>query len=227
MSHFFSKEMAEAYDARNSKLAPLADAMHFLIRLVLRRLPARSRILCVGVGTGAEMFSLAEAFPEWTFLGLDPSGEMLEVCGERLKKSGLQERCELVQGYVQDLPTGESFDAAVGVLVSHFVKRDERLAFYGNMASRLRGGGYLVDTEISFDLDSPEFPSALKDWEQVQTLMGATATSLASLPTVLRDVLAVLPPAEIESLLRQSGIAGPVRFFQAFMISGWYGQKRS
>jgi tRNA (cmo5U34)-methyltransferase len=225
MAHFSSKDVAEAYDAKNRKLAPIADAMHFLIRLVLQRLPARSRILCVGVGTGAEVFSLAEAFPEWTFLGLDPSAEMLEVCGERLKKAGMHERCELVQGYVQDLPAGETFDAAVSVLVGHFVKRDERLGFYRNMTSRLRSGGYLLDTEISFDLDSPEFPSMLKDWEQVQTLMGATATSLASLPTVLREMLAVLPPAEIESLLRQSGIAVPVRFFQAFMISGWYGQK--
>ncbi len=225
MSHFSSKDVAEAYDARNSKLAPIADAMHFLIRLMLQRLPARSRVLCVGVGTGAEVFSLAKAFPEWTFLGLDPSAEMLAVCGERLKEAGLKERCELVQGYVQDLPAGENFDAAVSVLVGHFVKREERLGFYRNMTSRLRSGGYLVDTEISFDLDSPEFPLALKDWEQVQALMGATATSVASLPTVLREVLAVLPPAEVESLLRQSGIAVPVRFYQAFMISGWYGQK--
>ena len=217
--------MAEAYDARNSKLAPIADAMHFLIRLVLQRLPARSRVLCVGVGTGAEVFPLAKAFPQWTFLGLDPSAEMLEVFKERLKQAGMLERCELVQGYVQDLPTGEGFDAAVSVLVGHFVKHEERLGFYRNMASRIRSGGYLVNTEISFDLGSPEFPSALKDWEQVQTLMGATAASLASLPTVLREVLAVLPPAEVEGLLRQSGIAVPIRFYQAFMISGWYGQK--
>jgi tRNA (cmo5U34)-methyltransferase len=65
----------------------------------------------------------------------------------------------------------------------------------------------------------------LKSWEQVQTLMGATADSLASLPMQLREMLTVLPPAEIESLLRQSGIALPVKFFQAFMIAGWYGKK--
>ena len=55
--------------------------------------------------------------------------------------------------------------------------------------------------------------------------MGATPESLAALPAQLRDVLAVLPPAETETLLRQSGIETPVRFFQAFMISGWYGTK--
>jgi tRNA (cmo5U34)-methyltransferase len=217
--------MAEGYDERNRKLAPIADALHFLIRLVLRRLPARARVLCVGVGTGAEVLSLAAAFPEWTFLGLDPSAQMLEVCSERLQSAGVAERCELVQGYVQDAPPGASFDAAVAVLVGHFVPRAERLGFYQNMLSRLRSGGYVVSAEISCDLDSPQFPSMLEDWAQVQTLMGANAASIASLPTQLREMLTVLPPAEIEGLLRRSGVLTPVRFFQAFMISGWYGQK--
>lgn len=225
MTNLFSKDMAVAYDERNSKLAAIADNMHFLIRLALQHLPVRARILCVGVGTGAEVFSLAKAFPEWTFLGLDPSAEMLEVCGERLEAAGMRGRCELVHGYVQDLPPGGNFDAAVSVLVGHFVKREERQSFYTNMTSRLRSGGYLVNTELSFDLSSPEFPSMLKCWEHVQTLMGANAKSLASLPTQLREMLTVLPHAEVENLLRQSGIPVPVRFFQAFMIAGWFGQK--
>jgi tRNA (cmo5U34)-methyltransferase len=225
MASYFNKDASRAYDEKNRRLAPIADGMHFLIHLLLQGLPARARILCVGVGTGAEILPLAEAFPEWTFLGLDPSAEMLEVCAERLNAAGVLERCELVHGYAQDAPPGEEFDAALSILVGHFVKRDERLGFYRNMTRRLRRGGYLVDTEISYDLTSPEFPSMLKNWGEVQRLMGATPESLASLPTVLREALTVLPPVEIESHLRQSGIAIPVKFFQAFMIAGWYGTK--
>lgn len=225
MASYFNKDASRAYDEKSRRLAPIADGMHFLIRLVLQGLPVRSRILCVGVGTGAEILPLAEAFPQWSFLGLDPSAEMLEVCRERLKTAGVLERCELVHGYVRDAPAGEGFDAALSILVGHFVKREERLGFYRNMVSRLRRGGYFVDTEISYDLSSPEFPSMLENWEQVQRLMGATAESLASLPRQLREMLTVLPPAEIESHLRQSGIAVPVKFFQAFMIAGWYGTK--
>lgn len=225
MPDYFNKEASQAYDEKNTKLAPIADCMHFLIRLALKSLPARSRILCVGVGTGAEIFSLSKAFPDATFVGVDPSAAMLDVCRERLKNAGLLDRCELVHGYVQDLPTGENFDAALSVLVGHFVKREERLSFYQNMTSRLRSGGYLVNTEISFDLDSREFPSMVKNWEQVQSLLGATPESLASLPMVLREMLTVLPPSETESLIQQSGIPVPVHFFQAFMISGWYGRK--
>lgn len=225
MPNFFNKEASQAYDERNSKLAPIADSMHFLIGLVFKNLPVRSRILCVGVGTGAEILSLSRSFPQWTFLGLDPSVEMLEVCREKLENAGVLDRCELVHGYVQDLPAGENFDAAVSVLVGHFVKREERLGFYQNIVNRMRSGGYFVNTEISFDLGSKEFPSMLKNWEQVQSLMGATPESLASLPMLLREVLTVLSPTEVEILLRQSGIPMPIRFFQAFMISGWYGRK--
>lgn len=218
---------AGAYDEKNRQLAPISENMHFLIRLLLKEAPAQARVLCVGVGTGAEILSLAKAFPEWTFVGVDPARGMLDVCRERLGNADVLNRCELIHGYVHDAPQGANFDIALSVLVAHFVKREERLSFYQAMSDRLRANGVLVNTEISFDLDSPEFPLMLKNWESVQLLMGATPESLANLAQVLREMLSVLSPAETESLLRQSGFAVPVRFFQAFMISGWYGIKRS
>lgn len=201
--------------------------MHFLIQLALQGLPAKSRVLCVGVGTGAEVLVLAEAFPDWTFVGVDPSAPMLEVCGARLAEAGISDRCQLIHGYVQDAPDGEIFDAALGVLVGHFVPRAEKAEFFGNMVRRLKDGGTLVNTEISFDLNSPEFPAMMKNWGRVQTLMGATPESLEKLPQQLREMLDILPPHETEALLRQSGVGEPMRFFQAFMICGWVGQKRT
>ena len=225
MSDFFNKDLSHAYDEKNRRLAPIADNMHFLIRLVLENLPDNARILCVGVGTGAEVLSLAEHYPTWSFVGVDPSAAMLEVCQQRLKSASIIDRCQLIHGYVQDAPKGANFDAALSVLVGHFVPREERADFYQNMLRRLRSGGYFVNTEISFDLDSNAFPSMLENWARIQKLMGATPESIQSLPTVLRDTLSVLAPDEIEGLFEASGISVPVRFFQSFMISGWYGKK--
>lgn len=224
---FFTQELALAYDERNRQLSPISDNLHFLIRLVLKNLPARSRILCVGVGTGAEIFSLAKAFPEWNFVAVDPSASMLEVCRERLNKAGLSDRCTLIHGYVQDVPKGEAFDAVLSVLVAHFVKREDRLSFYQNMVQRLKIDGYLINAEISYDLQSDKFELMLKNWEQVQTLMGATPESLANLSNQLRDILTVCSHSETENFLRQSGLKTPVQFFQAFMISAWYAKKIS
>jgi tRNA (cmo5U34)-methyltransferase len=221
--NFFDQQASATYDERNRKLAPIADGMHFLMRLVLNDLPERARVLCVGVGTGAEILSLAREFPRWEFVGQDPSEPMLEVCRRRLEEAGIADRCTLVPGYVQDLPPGGDYDAVSSVLVAHFVPREARAGFFSAMTAQLRPGGTLVNAEISFDLDSPESSSMTEQWAKVQRLMGATPESLAALPKVLREVLTVLPPAETERLLRDSGIAMPVPFFQSFMIRAWYG----
>ncbi len=171
---FFSGEAALAYDEKNKKLSRISDCLHFLVGLILKDLPRQARILCVGAGTGAEILSLASAFPEWKFVALDPSQAMLDVCQERLKSAGIANRCEFVHGYVQDLPEQEVFDAVLSILVAHFVERNDRQIFFQGMADRLRTGGYLINSEISFDLNSEEFPEMLRGWKEIQTLMGAT-----------------------------------------------------
>ncbi len=223
IDHF--TETAKVYDEKNRQLAPIADNMHFLIQLVLENSPFRARVLCVGVGTGAELLSLSKMFPEWSFVGVDPSIGMLNVCREKLNSAGVLNRCELIHGYVQDVPQGENFDIALSVLVAHFVKREDRLKFYQVICNRLFSGGIFVNTEISYDLNSPEFPQMLKNWKAIQTLMGATPESLMNLSQVLREILSIISPVETEDLLRKSGINLPIRFFQSFMISGWYGIK--
>ena len=221
---FFNREMAAGYDRRNAGLSPISDCLHFLMRLVLADLPDDARILCVGVGTGAEILSLAAARPGWSFVGVDPSGDMLAVAAARLEGAGVADRCRLVMGHVEDVAEA-GFDAAVSLLVAHFVKRPDRPAFYRAIHDRLRPGGRFVSAEISGDLDAASFPAILADWGEVQKLMGATPASLAALPTMLRDTLGIVSPADTAALWRSAGFSDPVAFFQAFMIHGWHATK--
>lgn len=220
----FNREIADAYDRRNSALAPISDGLHFLLRLVLEDLPTNARVLCVGVGTGAEILSLARAYPGWSFVGVDPSEDMLAVGRHRLEEAGILDRCQLLHGYVHDAPR-DGFDAVVSLLVAHFIKREDRLAFYSAIHDRLKPGGHFASAEITGDLDAPEFPDVLADWKRIQVLMGATPESLAKLGGMLRDGLGVLPPAETEALWRAAGFPKPIPFFQAFMIRGWHAAK--
>lgn len=223
-SGFFSQNLALTYDERNSRLSPISDGLHFLMRLVLADLPHSARVLCVGVGTGADIFALASLRDDLSFVGVDPSADMLEVARQRLDEAGMGGRCELVQGYVEDV-TGRDFDAVVSLFVAHFVQRVDRPAFYRAIHDRLAPGGRFVSAEISGDLDATVFPAMLEDWKQVQALMGANAESLAALGDTLRNVLTVVGPAETEALWREAGFAVPVPFFQAFMIRGLHAQK--
>jgi tRNA (cmo5U34)-methyltransferase len=224
IDHF--NDAAKQYDERNRQLAPIMNNLHFLIRLILKNIPDRARVLCVGVGTGTEILSLSETFTEWRFVGVDPSIGMINVCREKLKIAGILDRCELINGSVNDVPEGEKFDSVLSILVGHFVKLEDRLHFYTAMCDRLNQNGFLINTEISYDLNSQHFPLMLKNWEAIQSLMGATPESLENLSTQLREMLTVMSPSEIEIFLNQSGIHVPVRFYQAFMIHGWYGIKK-
>lgn len=216
---------AASYDQKNQPLSAIATSLHFLMGLILQRAPAQARVLCVGVGTGAEILSLAQSFPEWTFAGVDPASGMLEVCRERLSQAGLLDRCKLLHGYAQDLPADEHYDVVLSILVAHFVKREERPDFYQAMWQRLRNHGFFVTAELSYDLSSDSFPYMLTNWEAIQRLMGASAESVQNLPTMLREHLTVISPADTAALLKQCGIEVPVQFYQALMISGWYGIK--
>jgi tRNA (cmo5U34)-methyltransferase len=220
----FNHDMAKAYDERNAKLGPIKDSLMFLIQLILKGIPNKAKILSVGSGTGAEIISLAAVFPEWRFLAVEPSLSMLEVCKERCQSAGIAERCEFIHGYASDVDPKIKFDAALAVFVAHFVPRDQRIAFYRAMSERLLPKGFLVTAEISYDLDSQQFPSMLENWRSVQKLMGGTDESLAKLPSQLRNTLNILPPVEVESCLSGAKIKTPVKFFQAFMTAAWYGQ---
>ena len=223
-SGFFNRDMAETYDQRNSGLKPISDCLHFLMRLVLTKLPQRANVLCVGIGTGAEILSLAAERPDWSFVGVDPSSEMLEVGRRRFEEANISDRCQLIQGYVQDV-SDTNFDAVVSLLVAHFIQLENRPTFYQAIHDRLRPGGVFVSAEISGNLDGPVFPAILEDWKQVQMLMGATKESLATLEETLRNVLGVVPPEATEALWHEAGLSRPVPFFQAFMVHGWHAQR--
>ncbi|UYH54600.1 class I SAM-dependent methyltransferase [Qipengyuania sp. SS22] len=198
--------------------------MHLLTQLVLSDLPDNARILCVGAGTGAEILALAKVRPNWSFVGIDPAPDMLAIAHERLEQAGVLDRCHLLPSYVEDLEAGQ-FDAAVAMLVAHFIPLSGRASFYRAIFRRLQPGGRFVSAEISCDFDGELFPARLRDWEQVQIMMGATPESLAGLSEGLRHQLGVVGPATTRELWRKAGFSPPIDFFQASLIRGWHACK--
>src|SRR5688500_445624 len=124
-------QQAAGYDQQWAKMAPMRDALHYLLESVFAEVPDEARILCVGVGTGAEMAHLAGKFPHWRFTAVEPSGAMLEVCRQRAEAEGFASRCDFHEGYLDSLPAGEPHDAATCFLVSQFIlEPDARSGFF-------------------------------------------------------------------------------------------------
>jgi tRNA (cmo5U34)-methyltransferase len=163
-------QQAAGYDQQAAKIAPIYNGLHFLLGTVFSDLPDEASVLCVGVGTGAELVHLAQKFPLWRFTAVDPSGAMLEVYRAKAEEMGFVERCHFHEGYVESLPVRGVHDAATCFLVSQFILEQEaRSAFFHSIAQRLKPGGILASSDLASDVGSKVYEELLRDWLYMNT----------------------------------------------------------
>lgn len=222
----FDMERAISYDQRNSKLSALTGSLHLQMRIILSGLPSEANILCVGAGTGAELLYLAQAFPSWQFTALDPAEAMLTLCKQKAVEAGIDHRCTFYCGYIDSLPPTKPFDAATCILVSHFLTdKTERITFFNEIAARLRPEGILINADLSSDTSAPSYTMLMAKWLQLLKFADWPANDVDKLPEVYKQHVAILPPAEVESIIQQGGFDAPVLFSQSLFIHGWFSQK--
>jgi len=223
----FDEDRAATYDQRAARIAPLRDALHLLTRLLLSELRADARILCVGVGTGLELIYIAQEFPHWQFVAVEPAPAMLATCRQKAEACGVASRCTWHEGYLDTLPASEPFDAATCFLVSHFfMQADARRDFFGQIATRLRPGGYLVTADLASDRSGAAYRGLRHVWTSMLKYAEYPAEDIDKfLASHDRDV-AVLPPHEVASIIESAGFDTPVLFMQTLFIHAWYTMRR-
>jgi tRNA (cmo5U34)-methyltransferase len=222
----FDKAHAAAYEDRFAKVSAQRDGLHLLIRILFSDLPANARILCVGAGTGLEVRDLARAFPAFEFVVVEPSGAMLDICRQRAEEEGIAARCTFHEGFIASLPPSGPFHAATCLLVSQFIMdRTERVAFFREIASRLRPGGSLVSADLSADLDAPSTDTMKHFWQQMLRYTGLAEEQVANYLAAWKAAVAVLPAADIEHILTDGGFASPTHLYQSLFIHAWHSRR--
>ncbi|GAC58056.1 putative methyltransferase [Gordonia hirsuta DSM 44140 = NBRC 16056] len=146
----FAAGNALGYDARIGHLVPGYAELHEISAAVLAaRLPVSARILVAGAGTGTETLALAQANPAWEVVGVDPSADMLAVARRRAALADLP-NARFVEGYVSGLADPMPFDAALSLLVMHFLAGDQAKSGYlAQIADRLRPGAPLLLCDLT------------------------------------------------------------------------------
>ncbi|CBW26031.1 conserved hypothetical protein [Halobacteriovorax marinus SJ] len=222
----FEEMGGENYDNSNKRFKPISDNLHFLNNLILRDLPNDAVILCVGVGTGADIIHLAKENEGWQFVGIDPSSAMLERCVANLKSEGLEHRCELFHGHLSDYKDNEKFDAVLSLFVMHFIEKlSLREKVYEDIYSLLKLGGRLIVSEISADFSSNDYPSLLEDWCRLQYTSGPKNESAQRVKDVVENTLEVLSSKETKDMMKRCGFNDVTEFFQSFLIKAWHATK--
>lgn len=219
-------QQASSYDERWAKTAPIRNALHFLLEAVFADLPANARLLCVGAGTGEEIDFLAGQRPGWTFVAVEPSGAMLDVFRDKARKGGYASRCDFHEGYLQSLPVEGAFDAATCFLVSQFILDQEaRADFFRAIATRLRRGGVLASSDLASEVGSSEYDALLGTWLAMMRAAGIPAAGLEQMRAAYARDVAILPPAQVASIIKSGGFDEPVKFYQAGLIHAWFSRR--
>jgi len=221
----FDKQ-ASGYEKQWERMAPIRDCLHFILESIFVDLPENARILCVGVGTGAELAHLARKFPYWSFTVVEPSGAMLEICRQRAEAEGFTARCYFHEGYLDSLQTQDMHDAATCFLVSQFILDQEaRSSFFHSMAQRLRPGGILTSADLASDVGSSDYEALLPVWLNMMSATGIEPEKLERMRAAYAKDVAVLPPNVLASIIASGGFEAPVQCFQAGLIHAWFSKR--
>lgn len=214
----FNQDNAPSYDERFLPLRPFMAAIHLCARVLFSRLPDQCRILSVGAGSGEEVLALAGALPAAEFILVEPSGAMMSIAIEKLTRAGLAHRCQFHSGYLDTLPPGDPCQAALALFVSHFIlSPEERTEFFSGIRQRLLPGGLLIHADLSLSEASHHDTPLLDFHLQALRLCGMNGDVMAA----LAQHLAILRPAETESMLISAGFRDVRQIVQTGLMRTW------
>ncbi|MGE8144069.1 class I SAM-dependent methyltransferase [Pseudomonas frederiksbergensis] len=223
MSWFADPEAVARYAEGPVRLVPGFESLQRMTTLLLREsVPTTGRVLVLGAGGGLELKKFADAQPQWRFVGVDPSAEMLKLAAATL--GALAERVELHEGYIDTAPEGP-FDGATCLLTLHFIPAQERLRTLKEIWRRLSPGAPLIVAHHSFPQSPDEKARWLKRYAAYAVDSGVPAADAERAIAAISSQLPVLSPEEDESLLRSAGFEAVEVFYTGFTFKGWLAYK--
>jgi tRNA (cmo5U34)-methyltransferase len=219
LDHFSDPEAVARYAEGPPRFVPGFADLHRMTAVLLReRVPQDARVLVLGAGGGLELKAFAGGNPGWTFVGVDPSAEMLKLAERNL--GPLSSRVHLQQGYVESAPDGP-FDAATCLLTLHFLPPDERRRTLMELRRRLSPGAPFVAAHASFPQGPGERARWLERYAAFAVLAGADPEKAETARAAVEAHLNMMSPEEDESILRQAGFTDVTQFYAAFTWRGW------
>ncbi len=201
------------------RIVPGYDSMQRMCKLLLaEHVPENGNVLLLGAGGGLELKVFAEAHAKWSFHGVDPSNEMLQLAGQIL--GPFASRVTLKQGTIDDALIGP-FDGATCLLTMHFLPEEERRRTAAEIRRRLRPGSPLVVSHFSI----PESNKALwlRRYVAYITDSGVAPDRASAARKAIDERLAILTPEQDEAILRDAGFENVVQFYAGFTFRGWVG----
>jgi len=186
--------------------------------LIAERVSDDARILILGAGGGLEMRAFAEAQSGWSFDGVDPSAEMLELARDTMGPFASHAR--LHHGLIGDAPDS-LFDAATCLLTLHFLSPAERRSTVAEVLRRLKPGAPFVVAHFSIPQGEGKREQWLSRYASFVIASGVDSDSAKQAKEGVDSHLHILTPEQDEAILRDAGFSNVTMFYTGFTFRGW------
>ncbi|HET7545095.1 MAG TPA: bifunctional demethylmenaquinone methyltransferase/2-methoxy-6-polyprenyl-1,4-benzoquinol methylase UbiE [Polyangiaceae bacterium] len=169
------------------------------------QLAAGHRVLDLATGTADLAIQVAESQPNVSVVGLDPSSKMLDVGREKVRRTGLSTRVELVQGDAQALPFDD--DSFQSVCIAFGIRNvPDRAQALREMARVTRAGGRIAILELSEPRSGLLGALARFHIHRVVPYVGALLSGVKEYQYLQRSIAAFPPAQEFAELMKASNL---------------------
>lgn len=223
----FNGELSNEYDDIVYKIIPAYHSIYELTQHLLRdKLDKEPKILVAGAGTGKEIIDCSQNNPHWSFTGFDPAEPMLSIAKKKVAAASLENKISLVQGLINDV-TEKDFDAAISILVMHFLPDDgTKLNFLKGIAYKLKPGAPIVLVDLEGEIGSDEYNTLNAAWKNQQIFKRDDDDKVNEEFELREKEVHFIPQKRIESLLEEGGFIKIHKFFKAYLFGGYVAVKK-
>ena len=163
------------------------------------------RVLDLATGTADVAMAIAEAHPQVTVIGVDPSRQMLQVGDGKLVAANLSDRIELRQGDAQALAFDDDYFEAS--CISFGIRNvPDRLLGLREMARVTRPGGVVAILELTEPQGGLLAPFARLHVHHIVPRLGAWLSGEKEYRYLQQSIAAFPPPKEFCAMLEQANL---------------------
>lgn len=215
---FNHPNVVQSYDEHIRKLIPGYELLHLQIQAILKsHLNAQAKILIAGCGTGYELQYLSQQFPQARFVAFDPASEMLEKAKQGIHDQDRLARIEFLHGDSAVLREyADQFDAALIILVTHFLELDTKTIIFKDIYQSLKNSGIC----LSYDLMAFEYAQQIEHLHSLTQALGLSEKQSNSMVERLANDFDLISIEQMHQVLKLSGFVKVENFCQ---ILNFYG----
>ena len=156
---------------------------------------------------------MADANPDWQFVGVDPAKPMLEAAEARLGET--MDRVTLHHGYIDTAPAGP-FDAATSLLTLHLLDADERVETIRKILDRLKSGALFIAVHSSFPQNELDRDSWLSRYEGFAVASGVDSEMASGARQEVSSMTTTIGPKQDIDMFTDAGLIYVSTFYSDF-----------